>query len=77
MTVEQKRELLENDPEADIYINDSPYILREAARTEFRDNLQSNGDYSFGGSSPFRDEKKMSKSAMGEYAQMKLKASPW
>jgi len=44
LTVDQKRELLGDDPEAEAFVTESPYILRNSAKNEFRDSLQSNGN---------------------------------
>lgn len=64
---------MQDEPESEIYLTENPYVLRDAAKSEFRDTLKSNGNYSFGGVSPFKQNKKAS-SALRQYTQQKLQA---
>ena len=73
LTLDQKRELMQDEPDSEIYLTENPYILRDSAKSEFRDSLKSNGNYSFGGVSPFKMNKKAS-SALRQYTQQKLHA---
>lgn len=54
-------------------MTENPYVLRDQAKSEFRDSLKSNGNYSFGGVSPFKVNKKAS-SALRQYTQQKMNA---
>lgn len=77
LTVDQKRELLaeDNDADAEAFVTESPYILRTSAKSEFRNNLQSNGNYSFGGVSPFKKKTNTKpNTSMRKYTQQKLAA---
>ena len=55
MTLDDKREVIDDnfdptkDPDATI---SNPYTTKSTAMKEFRNNLQSNGNYSFGGATP-------------------------
>ena len=73
LTLDQKRELLQDEPESEVYLTENPYVLRDQAKSEFRDSLKSNGNYSFGGVSPFKVNKKAS-SALRQYTQQKMNA---
>ena len=54
MTLDQKRELFRDDSDPEILISENPYVLRDQAKNEMRESLQSRGNYSFGGVSPFK-----------------------
>lgn len=64
---------MQDEPDSKIYLSENPYVLRETAKSEFKDSLKSNGNYSFGGVSPFKVNKK-SNSALRQYTQQQMQA---
>lgn len=50
--------MMQDESDNKIYLSENPYVLRDTAKSEFKDSLKSNGNYSFGGVSPFKVNKK-------------------